>query len=198
MDTSINLPLRVIKLGGSLLTWREVAERWRAWLARQSPAANLLVVGGGGLADALRAVDVVHRLPPAESHELAIAAMSVTSRLFCRLAPGTPRLARVDDFAAWRRDPGSPAVFDIGALWETGPWRERFAALEPSWDVTSDSLAAALAVAIEAEELTLLKSTDPPPGATLAELAAAGYVDRFFPRAAAGLTVRLVNLRGCD
>jgi hypothetical protein len=43
----------------------------------------------------------------------------------------------------------------------------------------------------------LLKSADPPPGATLGDLAASGLVDAHFPWAASALVgnVRVVNLR---
>ena len=60
---------------------------------------------------------------------------------------------------------------------------------------TSDSIAARLAEVLGADEVVLLKSQDPPSQASLAELAASGYVDAWFPEAAAGLSVRLVNLR---
>jgi hypothetical protein len=52
-----------------------------------------------------------------------------------------------------------------------------------------------LAVALAAKRLVLLKSRAAPPGADLAELAAAGYVDPFLPRLAAELPpVQCVNL----
>jgi hypothetical protein len=60
--------------------------------------------------------------------------------------------------------------------------------------VTSDSIAARVAWELAASELVLLKSAAPPAG-TFDKLAAAGFVDASFPRAAAELTVRIVNLR---
>lgn len=62
------------------------------------------------------------------------------------------------------------------------------------WQFTSDSIAAHFAHQLSAR-LTLLKSTEPAPGWTLASLAAAGIVDEAFPEAAAGLAVEVVNLR---
>jgi aspartokinase-like uncharacterized kinase len=56
--------------------------------------------------------------------------------------------------------------------------------------VTSDSIAARIAGILDAEELVLLKSADPP-----AQLQPP-YVDEYFVQAAEGLTcVRSVNLR---
>ena len=51
--------LRVIKLGGSLLGWPEWPARLHSWLTAQTPAANVLVVGGGALADVVREWDRV-------------------------------------------------------------------------------------------------------------------------------------------
>jgi aspartokinase-like uncharacterized kinase len=74
--------------------------------------------------------------------------------------------------------------------------------LPSSWDVTSDSIAARLAIVTGADELVLLKSVPPPdsdlqPPSSLRQLAASGYVDRFFPELAAQVPrIRLVDLRG--
>jgi hypothetical protein len=68
--------------------------------------------------------------------------------------------------------------------------------LPHNWDVTSDSIAARLAVLACAHELVLLKSSLPRPEATRSEMAQAGYVDRYFPQAAVGVPIiRCVNLR---
>jgi aspartokinase-like uncharacterized kinase len=67
--------------------------------------------------------------------------------------------------------------------------------LPESWDVTSDSIAARLAICTGADELVLLKSADPP-SRDLQELADAGYVDKFLPKLADELPPwRMVNLR---
>ena len=69
-------------------------------------------------------------------------------------------------------------------------------ALPHDWAVTSDSVAARLAVVAEATELVLLKSASPPPG-DVAAWAECGYVDAWMPRVLAGTAVRVraVNLR---
>jgi hypothetical protein len=53
--TSPRVPIRVVKLGGSLLDLEELPERLTRWIAAQRAMASVMVVGGGWLADALRA-----------------------------------------------------------------------------------------------------------------------------------------------
>ena len=68
-----------------------------------------------------------------------------------------------------------------------------------SWSVTSDSIAARVAVAFEADQLILLKSVTIPPGMDWEEAAEHGYVDEWFARtvqpALPRLQVSAVNLR---
>ena len=68
--------------------------------------------------------------------------------------------------------------------------------LEHSWRVTSDSIAARVALELNAD-LTLLKSVELPSGKTWHEAARAGLVDDVFPALVknSGLNVTWVNLR---
>ena len=186
------MPLRVIKLGGSLLDWPELAVQLRRWLANQPPAANVLIVGGGPLVEGLRSIDRAQRLSARASHWLAIDAMRLTARLLSELLPeaslvdslaaidagGVERLLILDGASLLRAEQGSDA------------------ALPESWDVTSDSIAAHVASQLNAAELVLLKSSDAPEHSTAEALARAGHVDAYFPRVASALTARCVNLRG--
>ena len=61
-------------------------------------------------------------------------------------------------------------------------------AVEESWEFTSDSIAATLAVQLRMCELTLVKSQLFSAARTLAELAGIGAVDACFPRAAAEMS----------
>ncbi len=47
-------PVRVIKVGGSLFDWEGLRTKLAAWLAAQSDCQNVLIAGGGKLADAIR------------------------------------------------------------------------------------------------------------------------------------------------
>lgn len=164
----------VVKVGGSLLS----RPGWPEAIATILQACDkpLVVAGGGGLVDALRAIDAVNGQPADLMHALAIEAMSLTARLVAD-AVGLPIVARVDepggilDAAAWLAADGSPVA----------------GALPVGWQVTSDSIAAAVARRSD-RGLLLLKSTPPPvAGSDLSTLAASGWVDDHFPAAAADL-----------
>ena len=182
---------RVIKLGGSLLDWPELADRFRDWLARQSPAASVVVAGGGAIVDAVRELDRAQSLSAETSHWLAIRAMSLTAALAARiLSPAPP----VRALAELRLSADAPVqVFEV-ERWLRDDAR-RADPLPVGWEVTGDSIAARLAHAIGASELVLLKSALPEPSASREALAQAGFVDAYFPKAAVGLSVRVVNLR---
>jgi len=190
-------PLLVIKLGGSLLSqpgWPQgIAELLRAIAAesRESPAGSaagepahspaLLVVGGGSVVDGLRQIDAASPQLAELMHALAIELMGVTARLVAANT-GLPLVA------AW------PNAKARGAcLLDVPQWLAKsqpLSTLPVGWEVTSDSIAAHVA-ATYGGELLLVKSVPPPTGPEsqnqLEALAAAGWVDSYFPSAAAGL-----------
>lgn len=165
----------VVKIGGSLLARPGWPAEVMVLLAAISPPW-LVVAGGGRLVDALRAFDAAAPQPPELMHDLAIRCMGVTARL-AAAALGLPLVVEADTAAP-------AAVLDAAAwLGHAG----RLAALPVGWHVTSDSIAAAVA-ADGGGRLFLVKSVPPPcPGPDLTSLAAAGWVDDFFPTAAAPL-----------
>jgi aspartokinase-like uncharacterized kinase len=162
--------LLVVKLGGSLLTrprWPEEIELLVSRLQRPL----LLIVGGGAVVDGLRAIDAAAARAPALMHRLAIDAMRLTAAIVAE-SLSLPIVTTTDgDHAA--------AILDVAS------WLANHAVpLPEDWTVTSDSLAAAVAAAIDAD-LLLIKSA-PPPAATddLQALSAAGWIDEVFPSAA--------------
>jgi len=159
----------VVKFGGSLLarpSWPDDV----LTLARSADGPVTIVVGGGSIVDGLRRLDEACPMPADASHRLAIDAMRITARL-------------VSDRTPWAIVDSPPAcgiaILDVAA------WLARAAAMPVGWHVTSDSIAAAVATATGAT-LLLAKSVEPP-GDDLHGLAANGWVDPYFPDAAAGL-----------
>jgi aspartokinase-like uncharacterized kinase len=187
------LPDTIIKVGGSLLETPGLGARLRAWLAGEPFARPALLAGGGALADGIRRLDAVHHFDEEAAHWLAIGGMALNARVLAALlaegrVAGSSQevnealeqgcLPILDAMSFLRADEGSPA------------------ALPHSWDVTSDSIAARLAVLLGARTLVLLKACPIPPGASWQELADAGIVDRWFPRVAGEVgRVRAVCLR---
>jgi hypothetical protein len=169
----------------------------------QSPRRTVLIVGGGGMVEAVRDWDRAHGLAPSDAHWLAIDAMSMTSRLAAYLLP---EANWTDDWTVLnscidtlkRELQGGLLIFDPRRFLRDIEPTAAGTPLPQSWDVTSDSIAARIADLLGSEELVLLKSRLPEARpATLDEMAAAGFVDRGFPTFAPRLPlVRLVNLRG--
>jgi len=163
----------VIKLGGSILAMPDWPAAFAALLADST--RPLVVVGGGGLVDGLRAIDAASPRPAALMHRLAIEAMSLTASLVAE-ACGLPVVT----------SPG-PA----GGILDAARWLASSGAggdLPAGWHVTSDSIAATAARRLR-RGLLLVKRVPPPPeaGGNLESLAASGWVDEHFPTAAAGL-----------
>jgi aspartokinase-like uncharacterized kinase len=164
-------PCTIVKFGGSLLVRPHWAGEVRMLLATV-PHAAALVVGGGPLVDGLRAIDAADPQPADRMDRLAIEAMGLTARMVAE-ATGLP--------IAIEPQGGRLVVLDASA------WLARHRGSHPlpvGWGVTSDSIAAAVAAAHGAS-LVLAKSVAPPNGASLEELAQAGWVDEQFPLVAA-------------
>ena len=185
-------PLRVIKVGGSLFDFEAFPQGWRRWLAEQPPAVNVLIAGGGKLAVVIREADQAWGLGDEAAHWLAIDVLAASARLLAailtdaRLEHDWERmLQRVADRAV-----GPPIVFCPVRFLQQLEARFPPQPLPHGWNVTSDSIAARIAGILDAEELVLLKSADPP------SQVQPPYVDEYFVQAAAGLTcVRFVNLQ---
>ena len=191
------IPIRVVKVGGSLLNWPELPRALERWLAAQPPATHALLCGGGSLADAIRQAERNFDLSEEASHWLAVDTLHVTAGLLAALMPRARRVSTLADAQAIvAAAPPVLLLFDPCEFLRADESQASGAALPHSWQATSDSIAARLAEVLPADELILLKSSSPPAD-DLAALAAAGYVDAHFPQAARGLgCVRFVNLRG--
>ena len=187
--------LVVVKVGGSLLGWPGLPGSLSAYLGRRPRDRFLLIVGGGGAADWVRGLDRDHGIGDHTAHELALRALDLTAHALAAIVPGLAVVERVEDLGRCRRSGGIPVLAPRGFLDKD----ERTAAdpLPRSWDVTTDAIAARLAVRLGATELALLKSAPLPPGADRTEAARLGLVDPAFPDVARPLgLVTYCDLRG--
>jgi aspartokinase-like uncharacterized kinase len=172
------MKLTVVKIGGSLYDMPGLAARLQTWLKTLAARRILLVPGGGPAADVIREYDRVHGLGEKAAHELALRSLTLNAWFLSELLGG---LRVLDPLHA---DWDGLALLDAHAFCRH---EEVSAQLPACWEATSDSIAAATALVLNALELVLLKSTDE----------SAGLVDAVFPRLAsrAPFAIRMVNFR---
>jgi 5-(aminomethyl)-3-furanmethanol phosphate kinase len=176
--------LTVVKIGGGL--GADALPALCNALGELGERHPLLVVpGGAGFADAVREADRRFGLGAATSHRMAILAMEQFGWLLSELIPGAERRADLARVSAGRTTVLLPAGLALDEL-------------PASWQVTSDSIAAWVAVRVGAGRLVLIKDVDalftdwPARGAPIAQLTAAelaalrpGGVDAYLPTALA-------------
>jgi aspartokinase-like uncharacterized kinase len=191
----------VIKVGGSLLDWDELPGRLSGFLDAdlegEPPLRGrcVLIAGGGGAAELVRSMDRIHGLGELRSHELAIQAMDLTAAILSALLPDSRVASSREEVVEARRGGRIPVLAPRGFL-GTEAGGGTLPPLPPSWDVTSDSIAAWIGRAVGADRLILLKSAPIVGIATISGAARSGLVDPFFPIAATGLgRVGVVCLR---
>jgi aspartokinase-like uncharacterized kinase len=172
----------VIKVGGALLRDPAALQRTMADLSRAPRSTRWLIVPGGGpFADAVRELD--RRLPLTDdaAHWMAILAMDQYAHVLAGLVHGS--------LIVHDRD-GIAAAIEAGRIPVLAPyrWLRCVDPLPHSWDVTSDSIAAWIAVTLGAPHLLLLK----PVVAPLAQV-----VDAQFAQTLATATTRPPTVHLC-
>lgn len=183
--------LLVAKVGGSLYDLPDLAARLQSWLTEVMDQSVLLVPGGGPTADVVRRFDQLHQLGEERAHWLALRSLTLNAHFLLTLLPRTQLVLQPEEWPSNCRvgvlDPHAFACRD----------EERPGALPHTWNVTSDSLAARVALMAGARRLILLKSTDLPEGTTWSAAGALDLVDRCFAALveAGELPVQWVNLR---
>jgi aspartokinase-like uncharacterized kinase len=170
-------PLWVVKVGGGLLAEAGLLARVGKALAALAAHRPIVIIPGGGpFADLVRQFDRERGLSATAAHWMAILAMDQYAWVVAGEIPGS-RL--VED------RPGVLEAHRAGAVPVLAPsrWLRAADELPHRWEVTSDSLAAYLAMLLGADELLLVK-----PVSGGREL-----VDPWFARVApADLRVRIV------
>jgi aspartokinase-like uncharacterized kinase len=151
------MPSLVVKVGGSLYDLPDLATRLRLWLSAQGSANIVLIPGGGPTANAIRGLDAIHKLGEEKAHWLALRALTLNARFLKDLLTDARVVRSLEECGS-----ESPSILDAHAF---ACWDEETnsgTCLPHSWNVTSDSLAARVAVVAGAQRLCLLKSTAPP------------------------------------
>lgn len=201
-------PLVVYKLGGSLLELEDLDRRlaglFQATLPLPAQSSTkvavdrVVLVGGGRAADVVRQWDRRHGLSTEQAHDLALVAMALNARLVHGLLPDSEFASEwVTSKIARRRTSArsSLVVLNPPAALASAE-RHSGQRLPRSWNVTSDSIAAFIAMHMQATALVLVKSRPRPRSQNVRSAARRGLVDPHFPRLAPRLPlVAWVNLR---
>jgi aspartokinase-like uncharacterized kinase len=190
--------LAVVKVGGSLFDWSKLPGCLAAYLAarraRNAGEYSVLIAGGGPAADWIRSLDQIHKLGNVAADRLAVNSLDLTARFLAELLPGSLIVDRLEMMISARDRRAITILSPRHILAETE--RRGAGRLPASWDVTSDAIAARIAVHLEARTLVLLKSARLPEGATREDAARLGLVDPMLPSVARLIPqVEYVNLR---
>jgi aspartokinase-like uncharacterized kinase len=143
--------ISVIKIGGGVAAYPGGIDKVCAAVAEASRHHRIVVVPGGGpFADAVREFDRRVGLSPDAAHWMAMLAMDQFAHVLASRIPGA---LLVDE-------PGAiSAAASAGGTAVLAPsrWMRSADVLPHSWEVTSDSIAAFIAGALDAARLILVK-----------------------------------------
>ena len=164
----------VVKLGGSLANYPDDLRRWLKALAEAGKGRMVIVPGGSFFADWVRGAQKQWGFDDAAAHAMGLRAMEQYGLMLCGMQKDLiPTRTEVEIRKALQENQ-VPVWLPVQTLASED--------LPPSWDVTSDSLAAWLARRLGAERLVLVKSCPLPEGEMdMAELSRKGIVDAAFP-----------------
>lgn len=166
--------MQIVKLGGSLLG-TEPLVRWLQVLARVQSDPVIIVPGGGVFADTVRVHQARAGYDDAAAHAMALLAMEQFAHVCLALEP-TLLPVRSPREIAQCADQGKAGVWLASAMVLADK------TIPAHWGVTSDSLAAWLALKIKVDRLTLVKhSASGVANRTVAQWAEQGVVDPAFP-----------------
>ena len=188
------MSLVVIKVGGSLYDLADLGPRLQRLLDQLAGANVVLFPGGGASADVVRDWHRRFELSEDAAHLLAIESLQMNAELLKQLLPGC-RLVRDEQLARAHWQPRSGPVI-LAPKQELLHLEQQQPAEAPphTWDVTSDSLAAWVALSWQADALVMVKSVPHPGAEPVTAAVRRGLVDPYFP----GLAGRLPRVDWCD
>jgi len=144
----------VVKIGGSIAESPSSLRALCQELSELSKRNSFLVVpGGGGFADKVREYDRAISLSPTISHQMAILAMDQFGILLSDLTPNSETTYSLSTAKKLSKNGKLPILLPSKLML-------RDDSLEHSWDVTSDSIAAYIALKLHANKLILATDVD--------------------------------------
>lgn len=184
--------MTLIKVGGSLFDLPDLPHRLHELFA--SAGRKVLLFGGGDDVDALRRRTLTNAISEEDAHWEAIRLMSRSAVRLSRHWP-IAKIASSFDHIETTIEPLT--IFDAAnELLNDGAQT-----LPVGWHITSDSIAAWVALKIEATELILLKSVGHRESWSIEQAVDRGWIDPYFPTIAkelesAGIEISWINARG--
>jgi len=149
--TSPSIALNVIKIGGGLAAVPGALDRvCRAVAVAGCDHRILVVPGGGRFADTVREFDRTIGVSPDAAHWMAILAMDQYAHVLADRIPGATLIEEAGALLQ-ALNPSGVAVL------APSRWMRSANVLPHSWEVTSDSIAAFVAGALDAARLILIK-----------------------------------------
>jgi 5-(aminomethyl)-3-furanmethanol phosphate kinase len=143
--------LAAIKIGGGLAPIPGALDAVCTAIGEAGRSVPIVVVPGGGpFADAVRAFDRTHRLSADAAHWMALLAMDQYAHALVERIEGATLVEEAGAVAAMVNPAGV-------AVLAPSRWMRAADVLPHTWDATSDSVAAFVAGALDAEHLVLVK-----------------------------------------
>jgi 5-(aminomethyl)-3-furanmethanol phosphate kinase len=163
----------VVKLGGSLSQSDTLVNCLNSVEQNYQGRAVVIVPGGGAFADQVRLAQQRWEFDDTTAHRMAILAMQQMALLIKGLKGDFSIARSVTDI---RKQLNRHKI----VIWSPDIVGLDNAAIQASWDITSDSLAAWLATALSASELILVKSAIIDASLSLQQLANQNIIDKGF------------------
>ncbi len=180
--------MQVVKLGGSLSHSQALADCLRA-IVDNPQLKTVIVPGGGDFAEQVRTAQQHWQFNDQIAHEMAVLAMQQMALLLKGLQN---KLRLISSICAIEHALSETSPI----IWSPCSEQLNQAQIKPSWDITSDSLAAWLAQQLNATDLYLVKAA-PIKTQNLTQLAQQGVVDNAFTQFVSGalFSVHIVHYR---
>ncbi len=185
--------MKVIKLGGSLLSDPTVLKQCLNHIASAKDKKQSLVIvpGGGVFADLVRTTQSQWNFDDKVAHSMAILAMQ---QMACLLNSLQPSFVLADSITEIQQNRLKHSVI----IWSPCIRELNAATINNNWDVTSDSLAAWLATQIDATELVLVKSANIAKKVDLQQMQEQGIVDKAFSRFSQVADYKITLINKCS
>jgi aspartokinase-like uncharacterized kinase len=172
-------PLTVLKVGGSLFDVPDLEIRLRRWRNSLASQQVILVPGGAKLVRTLRSAQAKFGFDHETAHWLAVRALKRNAIYLSGLLSSDDAGVEIVETVQSPMGSNNCVVLDCYAflLMDEG----KPGCLPHSWSVSSDSIAARVALVGNAAELILLKSVDIPINLGWEKPATECFVDSYFP-----------------